>query len=87
MNESSLDDLLEKKGLSVTRNHRNKRKASNPQQLRASTAFVGADDEDDEVNFFFVFSSFEVERQMLPQNKVVELGFILFLYLICIFQK
>ncbi|EFO22362.2 hypothetical protein LOAG_06123 [Loa loa] len=48
VNGSSLDDLLEKKGLSVTRNHRNKRKASNPQQLRASTAFVGADDEDDE---------------------------------------
>ncbi|VBB26722.1 unnamed protein product [Acanthocheilonema viteae] len=48
VNGSSLDDLLEKKGLSVTRNHRNKRKASNPQQLRASTAFVAADDEDDE---------------------------------------
>uniref|UniRef100_A0A915Q1X8 C2H2-type domain-containing protein n=1 Tax=Setaria digitata TaxID=48799 RepID=A0A915Q1X8_9BILA len=48
VNGSSLDDLLEKKGLSVTRNHRNKRKASNPQQLRASIAFVGADDEDDE---------------------------------------
>ncbi|KAM3726145.1 Zinc finger protein [Dirofilaria immitis] len=48
VNGSLLDDLLEKKGLSVTRNHRNKRKASNPQQLRASTAFVGADDEDDE---------------------------------------
>ncbi|OZC11143.1 zinc finger, C2H2 type [Onchocerca flexuosa] len=48
VNGSTLDDLLEKKGLSVTRNHRNKRKASNPQQLRASTAFVGADDEDDE---------------------------------------
>ncbi|VDN89922.1 unnamed protein product [Brugia pahangi] len=48
VNASSLDDLLERKGLSVTRNHRNKRKASNPQQLLASTAFVGADDEDDE---------------------------------------
>ncbi|CAG9530820.1 unnamed protein product, partial [Cercopithifilaria johnstoni] len=48
VNGKSLDDLLEKKGLSVTRNHRNKRKASNPQQLRASTAFVSADDEDDE---------------------------------------
>ncbi|VDN01048.1 unnamed protein product [Thelazia callipaeda] len=48
INGSSLDDLLEKKGLSVTRNHRNKRKASNPQQLRASSTFVTADDEDDE---------------------------------------
>uniref|UniRef100_A0A183CVM1 C2H2-type domain-containing protein n=1 Tax=Gongylonema pulchrum TaxID=637853 RepID=A0A183CVM1_9BILA len=47
-NGSSLDDLLEKKGLNVVRNHRNKRKATKPQQLRISTALPAADDDDEE---------------------------------------
>lgn len=49
---SSLDSLLEKKGLSVVHGSRNKRKASKPQQLasylKASAAFVTGDDEDEE---------------------------------------
>lgn len=72
INGSSLDNLLEKKGLSVTRNHRNKRKASNPQQLRALTAFVGAEDEDDEVKFsrtFFAFQAFTAKIVFLKRGE------------------
>uniref|UniRef100_A0A915AVQ4 C2H2-type domain-containing protein n=1 Tax=Parascaris univalens TaxID=6257 RepID=A0A915AVQ4_PARUN len=51
-NGSSLDSLLEKKGLSVVNCNRNKRKASKPQQLasylKASAAFITADEEDEE---------------------------------------